>query len=91
MASPVEGSVEEELVVLGPAEAERANLKYRSLMADKGEDVLAGDASTWPMILSIMDLAIFRYEDARKLMEVDREAMMMAFGPGELEEPFLHH
>jgi voltage-gated potassium channel Kch len=85
------GSVEEELVVLGPAEAERANLKYRSLMADKGEDSFAGEASTWPKVLSTMDMAIFRYEDARKLMEGDREAMIMAFGPGELEEPFLHH
>ncbi len=61
------GSVEEELVALDPAEAELANAKYRSLMADEGEDVLAAEASTWPRILSTVDLAIFRYKDARKL------------------------
>ncbi len=32
------GSVEEELVALSPVEVERANVKYRSLMADEGED-----------------------------------------------------
>ncbi len=82
------GSVEEEIFALDPAEAELANAKYRSLKADEGEDVLTADASTWPMILSMVDLAIFRYKDARKLMEVDREAMMMAFDESDLEDPF---
>jgi hypothetical protein len=85
------GSVEEELGNMNPNEVELVNGRFSAYMAKKGREVLAGDASRWPKILSTMDLAIFRYEDARKLMEGDREAMMMAFGPGELEEPFLHH
>jgi hypothetical protein len=83
------GSMEEELVALEPGEVEFANGKYRSLRADRGEDAVTVDASTWPKILSTVDLAIFRFRDARKLMEVDREAMLMAFTTNELEEPFL--
>jgi hypothetical protein len=83
------GSVEEELGALNPREVELVNGRFSANMAKKGREVLAGDASTWPKVLSTMDLAIFRYEDARKLMEGDREAMMMAFIASELQGPFL--
>ncbi len=82
------GSVEEELGAFSPVEVEQANARYNSLMAiDDGKD-LAVDASGWPKILSRMDLALFRNEDARKLMEGDREAMLMGFDESELENPF---
>jgi hypothetical protein len=83
------GSVEEELGALNPNEVELVNMRFSALMANKGREGLAGDASTWPKVLSTMDLAIFRYEDVRKLMEGDREAMMMAFSASELQGPFL--
>jgi hypothetical protein len=82
------GSVEEELGAFSPVEVEHANIRYNSLMAIDGREDLPVDASGWPKILSMMDLALFRYEDARKLMEGDREAMLMAFDESDLEDPF---
>ncbi len=83
------GSVEEELGNFNPNEVELVNGRFSAYMAEKGGEGFIADASTWPRILSTVDLAIFRYKDARELMEVDREAMMMAFTASELEVPFL--
>jgi hypothetical protein len=83
------GSVEEEISALSPAECERATGKFRDLMAEKGEVGLTGDASRWPGILSRGDMAIYRLEDARKLVESDQEAMMKTFSVIELEKPFI--
>jgi len=83
------GSVEEEIEALTAAESERATSKFRDLMGEREEVGLAGDASRWPGILSRGDMAIYRFEDARNLVESDRDAMMMAFSATELDEPFI--
>jgi hypothetical protein len=83
------GSVEEEVGNMNSNEVELMNGRFSAYMAQKGRVGLAADASTWPKILSTVDLAIFRYKDARKSMEVDRGAMLMAFTANELEGPFL--
>jgi hypothetical protein len=83
------GSVDEEIGALTTEESERANSKFRDLMAEKGEGSHSENASRWPGILSRVDIAIYRFEDARKLVERDREAMMLAFSTTELDEPFV--
>jgi hypothetical protein len=83
------GSVEEELEALTPVEVERAKEIYSSLPAVEGGESLAGDPSGWPQLLSWKGLTLFRYEDARKLIEEDREAMSMAFDASELDDPFV--
>jgi hypothetical protein len=81
-------SVEEEVKALTATEAERAINKYRLLLAESGEKDLVEDALKWPRILAKGDMAMYRLEDARRLIIRDKEAMMMAFSATELDDPF---
>jgi hypothetical protein len=57
-------------------------------LAESGEKDLVEDALKWPRILAKGDMAMYRLEDARRLIIRDKEAMMMAFSATELDDPF---